>query len=312
MRNSKKFLVLLLGMLIACAFALVACQPAVEPVQLVDFDDTTVTAELGKNYTLPSGTAFDTKDNVYRATYTVKTKSGGNVNVSSNQFFVADMNGYVITGVTDTLPDGTTKTRTITINVEDKGAPEIKMGTAGFGYVNSEYVIPEITVTDLSGESITPVVKVYKVVGDTETEVTVTDGKFTPTEKVTYRIKVSATDSSNNTATQSADVIVRGEKAPYVLEDFSDDHSLSIMTCPENGHSDVDDVWLEEFEGRSGVAYNPKTLSMYGPHFYFRLPEEIKNVDFEYVYARVYVKSEIGELKPTFDACSWNHVIGTY
>ena len=105
------------------------------------------------------------------------------------------MAGYVITGVTDTLPDGTTKTRTITLNVEDKSAPDIIVESAGFGYAGRENNLPKITVTDLSGESITPVVKVYLVEGATETEITVANGKFTPTKKGKYRLNVSATDS---------------------------------------------------------------------------------------------------------------------
>ena len=182
MRKGKNFLTLLLCVLVACVM-LVACQPAVDPVQLVGFEDVTWTAELGETYTLPSGTALDTKDNDYRVTYTVKTKSGVDVTVSTNQFIVTDMAGYVITGVTDTLPDGTTKTRTITLNVEDKSAPDIIVESAGFGYAGRENNLPKITVTDLSGETITPVVKVYLVEGATETEITVANGKFTPTKK---------------------------------------------------------------------------------------------------------------------------------
>ncbi|MBR7141347.1 MAG: hypothetical protein IKD03_04315, partial [Clostridia bacterium] len=321
MRKGKNFLTLLLCVLVACVM-LVACQPAVDPVQLVGFEDVTWTAELGETYTLPAGTALDTKDNDYRVTYTVKTKSGVDVTVSTNQFIVTDMAGYVITGVTDTLPDGTTKTRTITLNVEDKSAPDIIVESAGFGYAGRENNLPKITVTDLSGESITPVVKVYLVEGATETEITVANGKFTPTKKGKYRLNVSATDSAGNKGEKDVEIFVRGAMAPYVLEDFGDEYGNQTLTGNKAGVDASPATWMESYDptpednanddAREGVSAVVSTLNSYGPHLYVRLSNEIRTVNFEYVYARVYVKSEIAEYRPTFEAFTWNHKLGDF
>ena len=241
MKKKRSLNLLLIVALVACM--LFACQPAVDPVSLVDFADETVSIGLGETYTLPSDSVTDTKNNDYRVYYTVKTSEGKDVAVARQQFIANNESGYRITATTETLPDGSVKTRTITLNVVDENAPNIVIGSTSVGYEGKQYTLPEIDVTDSSSGKVEVVTKVYFVDGNNETEVDVTDGKFIPTTRGIYRIKVTATDSSQNVAEKSADIYIRSALKDFTFEDFDDELGMGALTLYENGHMSQAETW---------------------------------------------------------------------
>ena len=341
MRKNKALLFMLLGCIMASSMAFTACisnysgsdsssadsQPSnsdsqiieSSDIELVDFEDETISVAIGDTYTLPNDVVLDTNDNDYPITYTVKNQTGEEISVINNQFIISEAGGYVITCVA-TLPDGKTEMRTITLTVSDSEAPTIAIGACPIGYVNKEYVLPTIIITDADQNGLTSTVKVYAV-GD-ETEIAVSDGKFTPTVAGEYVIKVNAQDGSGNTSSDEVKFIVRGEMAPFVLEDFQDNYGTEIFTMEENGYNTEDAQWLDSFDptpdngenadARNGVASVAFEEHEYGPHFCVRLPQEMATADFGYVYVRAYIKSAVSEYVPTVKAHSSNEFIGEY
>ena len=320
MKKKRSLNLLLIVALVACM--LFACQPAVDPVSLVDFADETVSIGLGETYTLPSDSVTDTKNNDYRVYYTVKTSEGKDVAVARQQFIANNESGYRITATTETLPDGSVKTRIITLNVVDENAPNIVIGSTSVGYEGKQYTLPEIDVTDSSSGKVEVVTKVYFVDGNNETEVDVTDGKFIPTTRGIYRIKVTATDSSQNVAEKSADVYIRSALKDFTFEDFDDELGMGALTLYENGHMSQAETWHSVFDPtpetsdngdeKVGVAEGTSTTNSYGPHLYMQFPSALNDTDFEYVYTRIYIKSAIAQYKAQVNIYSFNYHLGTF
>ena len=282
--------ILALGLSVACAKE--------KPVELENFEDVTVDADLGTAYALPSPVVYDKEGNEYTVTYTVKTASGADVKVASNQFTLAKFENYLIL-CSATITEKNVRTRTITVRVKDTGKPVVKIGEAKTGFVGTEYTFPVITVIDASGETIVPEIKLYHVDGENKTEVAVANGKFTPAARGTYSMTVTAKDSSGNTAEETVEFHVRNAMAENVFEDFDDEYGKYTLTNKGNGLAENDAEWLTEFEGKTGVIA-AKSAKAYGPHQFFRFnmtTEELAAIDFEYVYADIYVTfEENGEL----------------
>ena len=191
----KKFLVLLLSFL-TISTIMVACGN--NEITLQDFPATySEEVQLGDVYTLQVLNVLDKDGNEYRVTADVKTAQGEAVNVISNQFDIDNIEGYVIT-YTAKISEKNSVNSVLTLTVIDKEGPIIRITKPNDGIVGVEYTLPEITVTDLSGETVTPVIKVYFVNGEAREEVALTDNKFTPSKNGVYVIEVTAADSSNN------------------------------------------------------------------------------------------------------------------
>jgi hypothetical protein len=111
-------------------------------VKLVDFENQTETVGLGENYVLPGGVAFDENGNDYRVIYEVKDWNGEKVSVLNGKFKVKELGDakYVITCYAQ-IEEGKYLTRTITLNVVDRGAPTISTDTMPFAFVGEEYTI---------------------------------------------------------------------------------------------------------------------------------------------------------------------------
>ena len=316
------FLVLL-AMCFGAAFAACSSKPAAKSVTLVDFTSETETVGLGETYVLPNGVVFDKEGNDYRVLYTVVDANGNTVSVINSRFTVklAGNAAYVIT-CTAKISAQKTQARTITLNVVDRTAPRITFSDLKFAYVNNQYEISGIRITDNSGENITPTYKVF--VKETGEEIPVTDGKFTPTVKGEYELQIKATDSLGNTSTETATIIVREEMGKYVIENFDDGYGKDVFSVYKAGFTDKDIQCYPEFDPtpedadngdtRVGVVSGTSTMSVsaeYGPHFYFRFDENFKNVeDFEYVYIKAYIKSAIADKRPQVTIYSQNEPLG--
>ena len=312
--NKKSLTAFILAVVTVLALGLSVACTTETPVELENFEDVTVDADLGTAYALPSPVVYDKEGNEYTVTYTVKTASGADVKVFNNQFTLLKVENYLIT-CTATITEKDVRTRTITIRVKDTGKPVIKFGEAKTGYVGKEYTLPEVTIADASGETITPEIKLYLVDGENKTEVTVANGKFTPATRGTYSMEVTAKDSSNNTAEEKIEFYVRAAVGENKFEDFDDEYGKYALTNKENGVATDDAEWLEEFEGKTGVIA-AKSTKAYGPHQFFKFnmtTEELAAIDFEYVYADIYVTYENeGKLvDKDLKFYTWNREIAT-
>lgn len=227
MKKGKKIVSMVLGVVLATGL-LGSCAEE-DKIKLVDFKDITAQGTLGENFSLTDYlTVRDEQSNAYKATVSVKDVDGNEVNVSSNRFRINRFSTYTVT-LSYTVAEGDIRTRTLTINVVDKGAPVISVSCPS-ATIGEEYTIPTPTVTDASGENITPSIKLYAGVGDSKTEVPLVDGKFTPTKRGKYTLEITATDSSGNesVATKIFRALNKGELTPLVV--FDDDSSLSRVS----------------------------------------------------------------------------------
>lgn len=313
MKKKSLLLMLLLCIAFAVGGILSACGNDGSRVELVDFENETITVDLGSTYTISDTFVKDTEGNNYRLTVTVKDSAGEEISVLANQFAVEDPGGYVITFSAD-LGGGDVRTRTVTLNVQDKGDPTITISSPQMGYVNEEYVLPSVSVRDDSGESLTPEIKVYLVNGEDREEQTITDGKFTPATRGEYLIEASATDSSGNTGTASATFYVRNALTLNTFEDFNDPYSVSSIVNVDRGYTEKAPVYHETFEGATGVASTGSIADQYGTYEYFKFnmtTEELAELDFYYVYVKCYIAYD-GTDRTAVDLFNWNYGLGNY
>ena len=204
----NKFIVGLLTLGFATTLG-VACNDTEQEdgITLVNFEatQTAEAADIGDLYELRR-LVKDEDGNEYVLSYEVKDSTGKVVSVVANCFEVTDMGGYTIT-YTVILSDGEVRTSVVTLPTRDGDGPSILFDALAAGEVGKEYVLPEVTVVDLS-EIKEQSVKVY-LVGTELTEIILTekDGKysFLPSKEGTYRLCVSAKDAAGNRTERTAD-----------------------------------------------------------------------------------------------------------
>ncbi|HEY8389567.1 MAG TPA: hypothetical protein VIL26_01240, partial [Clostridia bacterium] len=228
MMRRKQLLVLLLSLLTIC-LSFVACGK--NEIALLDFPEAySEQVQLGDLYTLKVLNVYDKNGNEYRVTAEVKTTQGEVVNVIGNQFDIDNIQGYVIT-YTAKISDKQTLKSVLTLNVVDKEGPVIRITKPSDGVVGEVYTLPSITVSDLSGEVITPTIKVFFVNGGEREEVTVTDKKFTPAKQGTYIIQVTAKDSSNNSNSKEETFAVYNPASEGEVANFDYAETVSKLTA---------------------------------------------------------------------------------
>ena len=125
----KKVLLILLSTILAISSFACNNSGKNSGVELVDFPATIQESVLkGEIYTITLRSVKDTNGKKYFTKYTVKTKSGADVQVLGGQFDILDESGYIIT-YTITLDDDTTKTCVATLNCVEEGAIRIELPT---------------------------------------------------------------------------------------------------------------------------------------------------------------------------------------
>ena len=97
MKKKSLLLMLLLCIAFAVGGILSACGNDGSRVELVDFENETITVDLGSTYTISDTFVKDTEGNNYRLTVTVKDSAGEEISVLASQFAVEDPGGYVDT-----------------------------------------------------------------------------------------------------------------------------------------------------------------------------------------------------------------------
>jgi hypothetical protein len=150
----------------------------------------------------------------YPATVSVTAPGGAAVETSpaagdKRTFAPAVLGDYTVTYTVPIGENGSTA-KSYQLNVYDETAPQLSADFAekNITAVGTVLDISGITVTDNSGESITPVVTAHfkKPDGTTEDEAPDNDGKITLSKEGAYTVNVKATDSSGNET--DTDVIV--------------------------------------------------------------------------------------------------------
>ena len=324
MKRMKTFFCLLFCLMATFLLPLSACGGGGGDVKiaLVNFEDKTETVGLGENYTLPNGVAFDEDGNDYRVIYEVKDSAGEKVGVLNNRFKVKEMGEakYVITCFAE-VGDEKYQTRTITLNVIDRTAPDISIKTLAFAFVGERYEIKGVQVSDNTGEDVTPTYTVKKADG---TQVTVENGAFTPDSKGEYTLTVGATDAAGNANEKTASIYVREPMGDYVLENFNDEYGTPVFSVKEAMLTEEDVAYHETFDPtpndtengdeRTGVVEGTSVLSTsasYGAHYYFKFDGSFAEIgDFEYIYVKAYIQSSIAEYKPQVTLYSKNEPLG--
>lgn len=189
-------------------------------ITLVNFDDSSVTAKVGDAYELKNPAVKDSDGKEYTPEVVVKDAAGNVIPTIGGNVEIRNVNGYVIEY---TIKIGNqTYMKKITLTVTDDEKPVINIASPEAAYVNAEYALPAVTVRDNAENPVSVEKKLYFVNGETKTEVTAENGKFTPTQKGTYEYYVKATDAAGNVAEKSVSFSAVTKLGHFVLADFSD------------------------------------------------------------------------------------------
>ena len=251
-------------------------------------DEITETVILGESYTVPFTEIKGSDGVIYTYDISVKTKKGEEVSFIAGEFDVEEYCGYVIT--LSIKVNGKTKSRKIILNVTDVTAPDISFGIIKAAKVGEEYVLPVINVTDDSGEKIVKDVKVFF----NNAEITVKENKFTPEKEGVYTIKVTAVDTSGNTATAERSVETRKFPGGGVFENF--DGGMGISSSVNGSKAEI----LDDLEGADGVLKIPGTMAD-KTEYRFRLPfdkSDYKYGNIDKITLKLYIirRDENGEI----------------
>lgn len=261
----KKFLItifsLLVVLMLACA---VACgdnsnnsnNQESTKINLVDFKDISVKADYNSTFDITKYlTVQDEDGNTYTATAALYDGDFKKVELTGNSFTLERLN-YVLK-LKVNLAEGYNATRRINISAIDYSAYDIQfsvMGLPTWG-INNEFVLPTaVGVRELSGETTDATIKVF-LDGETKTEQTIQNGKFTPVTAGKYIVEASLVDANVAdtvyTETLSFDVL---EDMPKFLEDFSAGAS-NIRSASEFSESKgVPGVYVESYTDKDGVT----------------------------------------------------------
>ena len=260
--------------------------------ELVGFTDETVQGSLYSDFVLSEYiVAFDTDGNVYRGEATVKDADGNDVEVLFNRFEPTKVGEYKAT-ISVTLGKEQ-KTRTITVEVEDRSVPAIALKEDVYvGTVGAEYILPAFEAKKVSGEAVTTSFKVLFNAEDGNKDVTETvkEGRFTPRLAGDYLFEITASDSKGISATKSYPFIVRPQMEENALEDFS--HEASRFNANAYGCDGVKaGVYYTEFNGANGVVLvsSPGSQNVAAVRFN-KTFEQMKTLgNFEIMVFRIYL-----------------------
>ncbi len=301
----KKFLISVLSLLtLLCVCLAAACGGQTSTVELVDFKDVTVEAEIGSVVSLqPYLVVADKDGKTYHTSVSIKTKDGKAVETLMYEFNADDHDGYIVS--VSLKIDDKYYARTVTINMKDTSSPTIVIADLpDFGTTGEEYKV-KYTVKDANQTS--SELKITFVNADgSETPVEHVDGKFTPSKPGEYKLTVTATDNKGNpSATRSKTFVVREVLADYSLEEFSDKFSVDNATNYLNNLSSDKPVYKDELDGRYGVVGQTSQSGYHDFSFRFnRSLSWLNGIDassWDYVSIWIYIDDE-GE----YNLYTWN------
>ena len=307
MINNKKnlFVLCLLVCLFVCSAFGLSCKSAeTKPVELKDFNDSTVYAEYKADFSInPYLTAID--------------NYGGNVvELFSNRFKITSIENYSAT-ISVNLNDKT-YTKKLTIEVLDKTAPIITL--AEIKAIKGVECEPEINVSKVKKEDIKPSFRVYEISGEVLKELTVTDGKFTPESRGRHKIVITAKDKYGTIAKieQEFFVISADDVNGCVLEDFSDSSSAVNLRDGAKGAATAKNAtWLAskvDKDGTEKIGVVQISIAKGGILCFNSLisKEEMSATDWDYLSIWILVERETLTAGGSGSVYQWNNCNKTY
>ena len=260
--------------------------------ELVGFNDETVQGSLYSDFVLSEYiVAFDTEGNVYRGEATVEDEDGNDVVVLFNRFEPTKVGVYKATIAVTVGKER--KTRTITVEVEDRSVPAIALKEDVYvGTVGAEYILPAYEAKKVSGEAVTTSFKVLINAEDGNKDVTETvkEGRFTPQLAGDYLFEITASDSKGISATKIYPFIVRPQMEENALEDFS--HETSRFNATAYGCDGAKSgVYYTEFNGANGVVLvsSPGSQNVSAVRFNKTYEQMMQLGNFEIMVFRIYL-----------------------
>lgn len=240
-----------------------------QKIELENFTNVSDSVALGEGYALPE-TVVDADGNSYDISYSVTTESGKTLGLIGNKVFVNYLETYYVVGTVE-VADGDVRTQTITLTVVDEGKPWLTFGDIAMGQQGVEYTLPEITVSDDSGEEITPEVKLYLLDGDEKgEEVTLKDGKFTPDVGGYYYLEATAKDSTGNVGSAYEVLYMRANTAGTTqIVTFNDQAEVdaNFQFTADADRKSFEKKYIPEFAGEKNVVQVRYTGSYWAPRF---------------------------------------------
>ena len=272
-------------------------------ITLIDFADSAVTAKVGDAYEVKNPSVKDENGKEYTPEVVVKDAAGNVIPTIGGSVEIRNINGYVIE-YTIKIGDQT-YTKKITLTVTDDEKPVIAIASPEAAYVNVEYTLPAVTVRDNAENPVSTEKKLYFVNGETKTEITAENGKFTPAQKGTYEYYVKATDAAGNIAEKSVTFSAVTKLGHFVLADFSD-NAENATTNKRFADKNAEVGWEETFEGASGVAWTKGGAQEYKNFSYRFGTTEAEMAAYaeegwDYYSIRLYVDQE-----GSFRVLNWN------
>lgn len=313
--KKKLFLVGLACLMIGGSVLTTACGGSNEPTSTVaalsieefNVDETRVDlANIQEYYQVSSVSAKDNNGKYYLATISVKNPNGKEVELVDNRFLCSLMGDYKVT-YTVTLDDNGQFSKTYTVSVVDAGEPVIssklrskkdaKPSLTDFHNITSigtTYDLSDITVTDNSGENITPVIKVLFNGEEINCENNIVEFD----QKGVYSIDVTATDSSGNSREEIYNVytIMDFENGVYYNNEWyateiSEDQAFNGTHSCEFGMFDKATQWFNDYS-LLGEVYLYETTAKY-ISFWMYFDMNTNSIDGEMVFNAVYHKMSV-------------------
>lgn len=313
--KKKLFLVGLACLMVGGSVLTTSCGGSNEPTSTVaalsieefNVDETKVDlANIQEYYQVSSVSAKDNNGKYYLATISVKDPNGKEVELVDNRFLCSLMGDYKVT-YTVTLDDNGQFSKTYTVSVVDAGEPVIssklrskkdaKPSLTDFHNITSigtTYDLSDITVTDNSGENITPVIKVLFNGEEINCENNIVEFD----QKGVYSIDVTATDSSGNSREETYNVytIIDFENGVYYNNEWyateiSEDQAFNGTHSCEFGMYDKATQWFNDYS-LLGEVYLYETTAKY-VSFWMYFDMDTNSINGEMVFNAVYHKMSV-------------------
>ena len=171
-----------------------------DPITIVEFDVDESKLDMcsvGDTYEIKNVAVLDSKDNYHMATITVTDPQGNDVTVTNGKITCSKAGQYTIT-YTVTLEGSEPVSKSYKVEAVDVTEPTIEATLKDHSITTkgATFDLSTINVTDNSGETIVPTVKVF-FNGE---EITVEGNIITFDQDGTYTIEVTASDSYDNEA----------------------------------------------------------------------------------------------------------------